>query len=277
MTDIDIDFDEHLEQIEWGKQQPDGSVLLSPAWEVFILAVSIISVLNLLQLWIIQNPDIDQVVVIMDSMLTIVFAADLVRRLVVADDRRAYLTRGWGWVDVLATFPLLRILRVLRIARVLMVMRRFGGPLQAFKAFFSNKASGGLLVVLLIAILVMEWGALLVLMVERGAEGANIENAEDAIWYLLVTMSTVGYGDHFPVTDLGRLIGSLIIVVGVGVFGTLTGFLANFFLAPSEAVAAVDAPAAEQQPFGDESPETVGDADDETSSRPDDAALAAGE
>ena len=263
MTDVHID--EHLETIDWGKQQDDGSVLLSPAWEVFILAVSIISVLNLLQLWNIQNPDIDQVVVIMDSILTVVFASDLIRRLVVADDRMAYLTRGWGWVDVLATFPLLRILRILRIARVLMVMRRFGGPWQAFRAFFSNKAAGGLLIVLLIAILVMEWGALLVLAVERGQEGANIENAEDAIWYLLVTMSTVGYGDHFPVTDLGRIIGSVIIVVGVGVFGTLTGFLANFFLAPSEATAAVDAPAAEQLPFGepDEEPtdEDEGDED----------------
>ena len=47
------DIDEHLERIDWGTQQDDGSVLLSPAWEVFILAVSIISVLNLLQLWII--------------------------------------------------------------------------------------------------------------------------------------------------------------------------------------------------------------------------------
>jgi voltage-gated potassium channel len=52
------------------------------------------------------------------------------------------------------------------------------------------------------------------------------------MWYTVVTMSTVGYGDQYPVTELGRLFGSLVIVVGVGVFGTLTGFLANAFLAP---------------------------------------------
>ncbi len=52
-------------------------------------------------------------------------------------------------------------------------------------------------------------------------------------------MSTVGYGDTYPTTDGGRLIGALIIVVGVGVFGTLTGFLANAFLSPSTAAAEV--------------------------------------
>jgi voltage-gated potassium channel len=113
--------------------------------------------------------------------------------------------------------------------------------LKAFRAFFSNRAAGGLLSVLLVAILVTEFGALAVLAVERGAEGATIETAQDAVWYLIVTMSTVGYGDTYPVTDLGRLIGSVIIVVGVGVFGTLTGFLANAFLAPSEAVQSVQA------------------------------------
>lgn len=237
-----VDIDEHLDSIEWGRQQDNGQVLLSPAWEVFILVVSIISVINLFQLVVIPNPDIDQVVLIIDSLLTVVFVADLVRRLVVAQDRRAYLVHGWGWIDVLAAFPLLRILRVLRIARVLMVMRRFGGPVHAIAAFFSNRAAGGLLMVLIIALLVLEWGALLILMVERGAPGSNIETATDALWYVLVTMSTVGYGDQYPVTDTGRLVGSGIIVVGVGVFGTLTGFLANAFLAPSEAASAIAPP-----------------------------------
>jgi hypothetical protein len=182
---------------------------------------------------------------IMDALLTVVFLLDLSRRLVVAHDRRRSLTKGYGWVDAIAAFPRLRILRVLRILRMILVMQRLGGPLNAFRAFFSNRAAGGLLSVLLVAILVLEFGALAILGVEEGAAGANITTAADAVWYTLVTMSTVGYGDLYPVTDLGRLIGSLIIVVGVGVFGTLTGFLANAFLAPSEAAVAVTAPGAD--------------------------------
>ncbi len=269
------DIDQPIDGVDWGRQQDNAEVLLSPAWEVFILGVSILSVLNLLLVGLVRSPDIDQVFVIMDSLLTLVFLLDLLRRLVVAQDRRRYLTKGYGWVDVIAVFPVLRILRVLRIVRMIRVMRRLGGPLQAFKAFFSNRAAGGLLSVLLVAILVLEFGSLAILSVERGQPESNIHTASDAAWYLLVTMSTVGYGDHYPVTDAGRIIGSLIIVVGVGVFGTLTGFLANAFLAPREAVAAVEAPAGERRPFGDD----VAEDDEESSEQPsyqsdDDAACA---
>jgi hypothetical protein len=252
MTDID----QELAQVDWGRQQRDGSVLLSPAWEVFILAVSILSVFNLVVVWFIRNPDIDMVFIIMDGLLTVLFLLDLARRLVVADDPRRYLGPGWGWIDLIAAFPLLRIFRTVGIVRFVRVLERFGGPLAAFRAFFSNRAAGGLLSVLFVALLVMEFGALFVLAVERGAPGSNIETATDAIWYVVVTMSTVGYGDQYPVTDLGRLVGSIIIVVGVGVFGTLTGFLANFFLAPSEVGVAARPPAVADHGDGVESSQT---------------------
>lgn len=228
-------IEEHFARIEWGKQQEDGQVLLSPAWEVFVLGVSLLSLFNLVFGWVIQNEHILQVVVIMDSVLSVVFLADFTRRIVVADSNSRYFVQGRGWIDLLSTFPLLRIFRLFRVVRVIRVMQRLGGTRRAFRAFFADKAAGGLLSVLLIAILVFEFGSLLILAVEFQAPDANILTAEDAVWYMIVTMSTVGYGDEYPVTQAGRLIGSLIIIVGVGVFGTLTGFLANTFLAPSEA------------------------------------------
>ena len=229
---------DRAQRIPWLSQTRNGQVLLSPSWEVFILGVSILSVVNLFLVVLIGNPDIELVVVVMESVLTVVFVADIARRLVVADDDRAYLVKGAGWVDLLSIVPILRIFRLLRIYRASRVLQRLGGPAQALRAYFSDKAAGGLLSVILIAILVVEFGSLLILWVERGAADANIVTAQDAVWYLLVTISTVGYGHFFPVTDAGRLIGSLIILVGVGVFGTLTGFLANLFLSPSDTAAA---------------------------------------
>lgn len=252
--------EEQIIPIEWGKQQDNGGVLLSPAWEVFILGVSILSLLNLLLVVLFRNPSLDQVFIIMDSLLTIVFLSDLARRLIVARDPRAYMTKGYGWVDALGAFPILRILRIIRVVRALRVLRQFTSPVTAFKAFFSDRAAGGLLSVLLVALLVLEFGSLAILYVEQDASGSNIHTAGDAVWYLLVTMSTVGYGDYYPVTNAGRIIGSIIIVVGVGVFGTLTGFLANFFLAPSRAVAAVALPT--PQEAGGETVQRSGDQTD---------------
>lgn len=238
------DIRKHFEEIPWGTQQDNGKVLLSPAWEVFILGVSLLSVFNLVVIMLQRDPVLDMVFVIMDSIFTLVFLTDVVRRLTVADRRRAYLVHGRGWIDVLAAFPLLRVLQLFRIVHMLGILGRLGGPGRAFKAFFSNKAAGGLLSVLLVALLVMEFGALLMFAVEHDAPGTTFKSAQDAVWFVLVTMSTVGYGDVYPVTDAGRVVGSFIIVVGVGVFGTLTGFLANAFLAPSEAREAAAPPIA---------------------------------
>ena len=236
--------------IPWNSQTEDGQVLLSMPWEVFVLGVAILSIVNLVLAVVVSNPHLDQIIAIMDTILILIFAVDLLRRLRVAKDNRAYLTKGWGWLDAVSIIPMLRIARILRIVRVIRVIDRMGGLGPAMRAFFANKATGGLLLVFLIAIVVMEFGSLAVLSVEHSDPDANILTAEDAIWYLVVTMSTVGYGDHFPVTDAGRLIGSFIIVIGVGVFGTLTGFLANVFLSPSEGTDAV--PAEEQSPGSDE-------------------------
>jgi voltage-gated potassium channel Kch len=224
--------DKDPSRIPWGSQTEDGQVLLSMPWEVFVLGVALLSITNLVLAIVVPNPDTAQVITIVDSLLLVVFLVDFARRMIVAEDNRAYFVRGYGWLDLLSIVPFLRVARLLRIARIIRILQRMGGLQAALRAFFVNKAAGGLYIVVIMALLVLEFGSLLVLWAERGAEDANILTAGDAVWYSLVTMSTVGYGDHFPVTDLGRLFGSLTIVVGVGVFGTLTGFLANTFLSP---------------------------------------------
>ncbi len=232
-----------LEQIRWNAQAKDGQVMLSLPWEVFVLGVAILSIVNLALGLLVRNPVTDQVVIVMDGIIMIIFTLDLARRLSIADDNRAYLVQGYGWVDAISIIPLLRITRLLRIVRVVRVMGRMGGPKAALSAFFSNRAAGGLLLVLFMALLVLEFGSIAMLWAESSSPDALIITAEDALWYVIVTMSTVGYGDFYPVTTTGRIIGTLIIVVGVGVFGTLTGFLANAFLTPSSDVAeAVEAP-----------------------------------
>jgi voltage-gated potassium channel len=64
-------------------------------------------------------------------------------------------------------------------------------------------------------------------------EQANIRSAADALWWSVVTITTVGYGDRFPITPEGRVVAALIMVAGVGLFGALSGFVTSWFLAPA--------------------------------------------
>ena len=60
----------------------------------------------------------------------------------------------------------------------------------------------------------------------------NIKTAEDAFWWSVTTVTTVGYGDRFPMTSEGRAVAVLLMIAGVGMFGTFSGFVAAWFLAP---------------------------------------------
>lgn len=68
------------------------------------------------------------------------------------------------------------------------------------------------------------------LQLEKGIDGSNIHNAGDALWWAFVTITTVGYGDFYPVTYEGRIVAAVLMTAGVGLFGTFTGFVASWFL-----------------------------------------------
>jgi hypothetical protein len=238
-------------KIPWNQQTPDGQVFMTMPWEIFILGVAVLSIVNIVVLILVRNPDLDQVITFMDIVLILIFLVDFLRRMHLASDRRAYVRHGYGWLDLVSIVPLLRIARLVRIAKVSRLVRRMGGPMATARVFFKDRAAAGLYIVLLLALVVMEFGSVAVLWAERVSPEANITTAGDALWYSIVTMSTVGYGDKYPVTDVGRLIGSVIIIIGVGVFGTLTGFLANAFIGPRSQAAADEGPAPAAAPASD--------------------------
>ncbi|MBK9739987.1 MAG: ion transporter [Actinobacteria bacterium] len=211
--------------------QPSG--LKNPGYEIFIALLSILSILNLVLMYVIQDPDLDYVLMIMNAPLTLIFFIDFLYRFKTAPDRRYYFWRNWGWADLLASLPFeqTKILRVFRLVKVYRLLKEYGARAIG-RAILKDRAGSALLMLLFIGILVLEFGSLAMLRLESDVEGANITSASDAIWYIVVTMATVGYGDEYPITNAGRVVGTGIIVVGVGIFGTLTGYLANLFLSP---------------------------------------------
>jgi voltage-gated potassium channel len=213
--------------------RPERHELKDVGYEIFVAAVSVLSILNIVLLYVVSDESLDTVLLVMNVILTAILFVDFVYRLATAPSRSDYFFRQFGWADLLASLPVpqLKILRVFRLVRVSQLMRARGGRLIG-RRLLRNRAGSALLSLLLMGLLVLEFGSLWMLALEQGAPDANITTASDAIWYVVVTISTVGYGDQFPVTNDGRMLGAGIIIVGVGIFGTFTGYLANLFLAP---------------------------------------------
>jgi hypothetical protein len=210
------------------------SELKSTGYEIFIAVLSILSIANLvLVLTVVDVESLETVLAAMNGLFSLIFLGDFIYRLATAPSRTAYFFKHFGWADLLASlpFPQLKILRVFRLVRVFRLFRNLGAR-TIWRTLIKDRAGSALLVLLLMGILVLQFGSLTILYLEDEAPGANITTASDALWYTIVTISTVGYGDRFPVTDAGRLAGTAIIVVGVGIFGTFTGYLANLFLTP---------------------------------------------
>lgn len=148
------------------------------------------------------------------------FAADLLVRVFLAPDRRRYLLRHWFDVIVLV-LPLLRPLRLLRLVSLLRVLnRRATTGLRGRLAVYVAGGAG----------LLAFCGSLTVLDAERGSSEANIVNFGDAIWWAAATMTTVGYGDRYPTTGVGRLAAVALMVAGIAVLGVVTATLASWLV-----------------------------------------------
>ena len=153
------------------------------------------------------------------------------------------ILRDWGWADFLASLPSthLNIFRLFRMVRIIRIQRKLGMA-QIVKMLLHDRAGSALYLTIALVILVLQFGGVAIIYAERDAPDATIITAADGIWWGFVTITTVGYGDLTPVTNNGRAVGMLVMILGVGLFGVLTGFLANAFL-PSD-----DAPSNEGQP-----------------------------
>jgi voltage-gated potassium channel len=150
----------------------------------------------------------------------IVFLVDYVARLWSAHNRRRYFSRHL--LDlVIVALPALRPLRLLRLVVLFRVLNR--------KAAASLRGRVPLYVSISALTLVL-CGALAVLDAERGASGANIESFGNALWWAVVTVTTVGYGDHFPVTLQGRFVAAGLMIGGVALIGVVTASFAAWFI-----------------------------------------------
>lgn len=138
----------------------------------------------------------------------------------------------WGWIDFVSSIPMLnlfRVGRVVRIIRVFRILRAFRSMKNLITYFLQHRKVTSFAAVAAISLCVMVFCTIAVLNFEDSPE-SNIKNAGDAFWWAFVTMTTVGYGDKYPLSAEGRVIACILMTAGAGLFATLTGFVASMFL-----------------------------------------------
>lgn len=214
----------------------------SAAYELFMLGLSLYVLAALAAEIILPlNPEVRLILQYADTAICFIFLGDFARNLVRAPSRLAYLK--WGWIDLISSIPNLETLRwgrAARVVRVVRVLRGFRSMKRILGYLLEKRAEAAFAAAALSSLLLVVFSSIAILQFEVPA-GGNIRSANDAIWWAYTTITTVGYGDRYPITIEGRLVAAGLMTAGVGLFGTFTGLVASWFMnSPDKRIASME-------------------------------------
>jgi voltage-gated potassium channel len=204
-------------------------------FNILILILSVYVLISLLVSVIFElSEELNILLGYIDNFICIVFLVDFWIRFKKADNKLEFMK--WGWIDLIASIPFLdfaRAGRVIRLIRLVRVFRALKSTKLIYEHITHNKKQSVLTSVALISILMIIFSSIAILQFEKDIN-SNIKTAEDAIWWSYVTITTVGYGDKYPITTEGRIIGAILMTTGVGIFGTFTALVSSWFIQKNE-------------------------------------------
>jgi voltage-gated potassium channel len=207
------------------------------AWE---LGMGLLAVIYVAVGFALDDPTVGQIALLgpLETVLTVVFLTEFLSRFGASRNRVGYL-RG-HWIDLVALIPVARGLRIARLLRVLRLTRFFAGTYRAVVRAERMRGAHG------IALVAVTWAAVTAICciafyaVESDVNDA-LKSPLDAAWWGVTTITTVGYGDISPVTQEGRLVASALMLVGIGLFGSITAIVTNTLLSATPARAPTSA------------------------------------
>lgn len=225
------------------------------AYNIFILVLTIFSLAVMVLLLLPVTPAERELLLVYDNAVCVIFLFDFAYNLLGAKPRRAYFISQRGWLDLLGSIPslgffqvggLLRLARLSRLARITRLLRGQAGKDLVIDVL-ANRGQYATFITILLAGIVLSVASILVLQFESRDPNANIVTGGDALWWGFVTITTVGYGDFFPVTPLGRITGVFLMFAGIGIIGALASILASLLVSPVPAAPTPDdAPSSDQ-------------------------------
>jgi voltage-gated potassium channel len=217
----------------------------SNSYNIFILVLTVLSLVVMVVMLLPLSPETLKLLGYYDNLICIIFLIDFFTTLMSTPKKSDYFIKERGWLDLLGSIPsfgisqygaLLRLARLSRFARITRLMRGENKK-QLINDVLTNRSQYALFITILLTLIVLTTSSVLVLQFESKSPDANIKSGGDALWYALVTITTVGYGDRYPVTALGRLTAVFIMFAGVGIIGALASILASLLVgggAPAE-------------------------------------------
>jgi voltage-gated potassium channel len=212
----------------------------SNAYEIFILVLTVMSLIVMALVILPLSPATHETLLWFDNAICFVFLADFAYNITGSRPRSEYFIHRRGWLDLLGSIPTLgffrftALFRLARLSRLARIMRLLSGQhkRELIDDIVRNRGQYALFVTLMLVFIVLATGTILVLQFESSSPDANITTGGDALWWAFVTLTTVGYGDQYPVTLLGRVTGVGVMAAGIGVIGALASILASI-LVPS--------------------------------------------
>ena len=228
-----------------------GELRHGNAYNIFILVLTIFSLAVMVLLILPLGQQTLDVLRFYDNVICVIFLIDFAVNLAGSRPKRAYFVTKRGWLDLLGSIPsfgvfpaagLFRIARLSRLTRITRLLRGNNRG-QLVQDVLSNRGQYALFITVLSAFVVLSVSSVLMVQFESQSPDANIETGGDALWWGFTTITTVGYGDQFPVTPLGRATAVLVMFAGVGIIGSLASILASLLVPPAE----TDDPAEQEQ------------------------------
>jgi len=216
------------------------------AYQIFILVVTILSLVVMGALLLPLDEATVTALLVWDNVICLIFLADFAYNITGSHPKSEYFLHQRGWLDLLGSIPtfgifrLTALLRLARLSRLARILRLLGG--QNRKALVTdvirNRSQYALFITVLLALVIMSVSSVLILQFESRSPDAKIVTGGDALWWAVVTITTVGYGDYYPVTTLGRMVAVFVMASGIGIIGALASILASLLVAPAPAVEA---------------------------------------
>jgi voltage-gated potassium channel len=217
-----------------------ADVRRSNAYELFIFVLTILSLLFMVGLLLPLSPATHQALFVYDNVICLIFLYDFVGRMRRAHPTSDYFLRGRGWLDLLGSIPTIgafqaaAIFRLFRLSRLARIMRLLRGQSRddLVKDVVRNRGQYAVVITVVAAVIVVTVGSIVALQFESGAANGNITTGGNALWWAVVTITTVGYGDEYPVTMGGRITGAIVMIAGIGIIGSLASIFASILVPP---------------------------------------------